>query len=80
VSDTVNSESDPLLQTIQNLTKEMNAIRQELLEYKKSGKNATKEQLDKLNAMLKQVNSFRTQLNKTYKSLYRNPQTKLGDF
>lgn len=80
VSDTDNTESDPLLQTIQSLTKEMNAIRQELLEHKKNGKKPTKEQLDKLNAVLKEVNSFRTELNNTYQSLYNNPQTKLGDF
>lgn len=58
----------------------MNSIRQELLEYKKNGKKATKEQLDKLNAVLKEVNSFRTELKNTYQSLYNNPQTKLGDF
>lgn len=58
----------------------MKSIRQELLEYKKTGKNATEEQLNKLKAVLKEVNSFRTELNSTYKLVFVNPQTKLGDF
>lgn len=58
----------------------MIAIKQELSNMKKQGKKASTEELERIKQLLKQVNSFRTQLNKTYSHLYTNPQTKLSEF